>query len=75
LRRYTPGADHLPGALDDAADEITRLRAEVERLRMTDAELDEVEKMIANYCAVADSQYEPFRYGREEEARRHGRNA
>jgi hypothetical protein len=38
LHRRSPGADHLPGALDDAAKEITSLRTEVERLRMTPAE-------------------------------------
>jgi hypothetical protein len=56
--------------LDKATAEITRLRAEVERLRMTPAELDEVEEMIANYDAVADFNHERFRYSLEEEARR-----
>ena len=50
--------------------ECVRLRAEGERLRMTPAELDEVEKMIANYSAVADSNHERFRFSLEKEARR-----
>jgi len=51
LRRYTPGADHLPGAIDDAADEITRLRAEVERLRMTEAER---QALVRAACWLSD---------------------
>ena len=59
-----------PALVDNAIAEITRLRAEVERLRMTEAELDEVEEMIANYAAVADSNHERFRYSLEQDARR-----
>ena len=53
LRRYTPGADHLPGAIDDAADEITRLRAEVARLRMTDEHLQIID--FAAYLLVEEA--------------------
>ena len=73
LRRRSPGADHLPGALDDAAEEITRLRAEVERLRMTPAEHEALER-AANWLCQAAGDERSFECAAtlRDLARRHG---
>ena len=41
----------LAAALDDATAEIARLRAEVERLRLTDAEREAIKSAICDYEA------------------------
>jgi len=76
LRRYTPGADHLPGALDDADDEITRLRAEVERLRMTPEDHEALAWAIAVTWTIYDDPIGQIKRDTLRDlARRHGRDA